>query len=116
MYGVDIHLYAHANAQRRLAGLIVDEDAHRNALDDLDPVTAGILCRQQREARGGCRAYAVDRSGPSLARIGIDVDRYFLSRLDIRQLGLLWARLNPDVIGRNHVECRCRRSNVLTRL
>src|SRR5467141_5358132 len=98
MSGVDIHLYAHANAQRRLAGCIVDEDTHRNALDDLDPVTAGILRRQPREARGGCRTYAVDRSGPSLARIGIDVDRDFLFGLDIRQLGLLWTRLNPDVI------------------
>src|SRR6266478_3268095 len=100
MSGVDIHLHAHADAQRWLAGCIVDEDAHRNALDDLDPVTAGILRRQQREARGGCRTYAVDRSGPSLARIGVDVDRDFLSRPDIGQFGLLRARLNPDVIDR----------------
>ena len=99
-----------------LPGCIVDEDAHRNALDDLDPVTAGILRRQQREARGGCRTYAVDRSVPSLARIGIDVDRDFLFGLDIGQFGLLRARLNPDVIGRNDVECDCRGGEILAGL
>src|ERR1700736_2764522 len=98
MAGVDTHLHAHADAQRWLAGCILDQDAHRNALDDLDPVTAGIFGRKQREARGGCRTYTVDGSGPALAWIGIDVDRHFLSRLDIRQLGFLRARLNPDVI------------------
>src|SRR5712672_862365 len=98
MPGVDIHLHAHADAQRWLAGCIIDEDAHRNALDDLDPVAAGILRRQQRKARGGCRTYALDRSGPSLARIGIDVDRDFLFGLDVGQLGLFRTRLNPDVI------------------
>src|SRR6478736_6060940 len=69
------------------------------------PVAAGVLRRQQREARGGCRTYAVDPPGPSLARIGIDVDRDFLSGPDIGQFGLLRTRLNPDVIGRNDVEC-----------
>ena len=116
MTGVDIHLYAHADAQRWLAGRIVDQDAHRNTLDDLDPVTAGILGRKQREARGRCRAYAVDRSGPSLARIAIDVDRDFLFGLYIRQFGLLWARLNPDVIGLNDVECDCCGGKILAGL
>src|SRR5712671_151432 len=83
MAGVDIHLHAHADAQRWLAGCILDQDAHRNTLNDLDPVTAGILGRKQREARGGCRTYAVDGSGPALARIGIDVDRDFLFGFDV---------------------------------
>src|SRR5580704_1263450 len=114
--GVDIHLHAHADAQRWLAGYIVDADAHRNTLNDLDPVTAGIFRRKQREARGGCRADAVDRPNPSLARIGVDVDRDLLFGLDVGQLGLLWAGLNPDVIGRDDVEGRCRGSEILAGL
>ena len=55
MSGVDIHLYAHANAQRRLAGLIVDEDAHRNALDDLDqlPLVFSAGSNEKLEADAG---------------------------------------------------------------
>ena len=87
-----------------LPGAVVDADAHRNALHDLDPVAAGVLRRQQREARGGGRADAVDRAGPSLARIGVDVDRHLLAGPDIGQLGLLRARLDPDVIGRDDAE------------
>src|SRR5258708_28525545 len=105
MPGVDIHLHAHADAQRRLAGGVADTDAHWNALDDLDPVSAGILRRQQGKARCGCRTDAFDRADPSLAWKSIDLDRHLLSRLDVGQFGFLPARLYPDLIGRNDVEC-----------
>src|SRR5579864_511522 len=75
MSGRDAELHAHADTQRRLAGDVVDADAERNALDDLDPVAAAVLRRQQREARSRRRADAVDRTGPFLAGIAIDFDR-----------------------------------------
>src|ERR1700730_16173211 len=113
MPGVDIHLYAHADSQRWLAGSIADTDTHRNALDDLDPVSAGILRRQPGKARCGCRTYAFDGADPSLTWKSIDLDRHFLSRLDVGQFGFLRARLNPDVIGRDAVECRRRSGKIL---
>src|ERR1700733_4287065 len=48
---IDIHRNAHADAQRRLVGALVDANAHRNALDDLDPIAGRVLRRQEREAR-----------------------------------------------------------------
>ena len=46
--GVDIDLDAHPGAQWRAALVAcVDAHAHRDALDDLDPVAAGVLRRQQ---------------------------------------------------------------------
>src|ERR1700730_3314561 len=114
MAGIDVDLDAHSNPQRRLAGLVVDADAHRNALHHLDPVAAGILGRQQREARRRSRADAVDGAGPSLARISVDLDRHLLAGPDIGQFGFLWTGLDPDVIGRDDVEAGRRRREVLT--
>src|SRR5882757_1603715 len=109
MSGVDIHLHAHADAQRWLPGRIGDADTHRYPLHDLDPVTAGILRRQQRKARCRCWADAVDGAGPLLARIAVDLDQRLLPSLDVGQFGFLRAGLNPDAIGRDNVEPGCRR-------
>src|SRR3984957_14401264 len=49
MSGVGIPPHAHADAQRWLAERVGDTDAHWNALDDLDPVAAGILGGKQGE-------------------------------------------------------------------
>src|SRR5262245_54447178 len=74
MAGVDAELDAHADTQRRLALGVVDAHAQGNALYDLDPVAAAVLGRQQRKARRRSRADALDRAGPALAGIGIDLD------------------------------------------
>src|SRR5690349_2097763 len=47
---IDIDDRAHADTKRRLACRVIDADAHRNALHDLDPVARRVLRRQQREA------------------------------------------------------------------
>src|ERR1700686_4536340 len=77
--GIDAELDAHADAQLRPAGRVGDADPHRDPLYDLDPVAAGIFRRQQREARGRCRADAVDRAGPLLSGVGVDLDGRLLS-------------------------------------
>src|SRR4051812_38816436 len=66
----------------------VDAHAHRDALDDLDPVAARVLRWQQREARGRGRADAVHRPVPFLVRVGVNRDRDRLARPHIGQLGL----------------------------
>src|SRR5882757_6049801 len=116
MSGIDAYLDAHPDTQRRLAGRVADADADWNALDHLDPVSAGILRRQQGKARGGRGAYAFHGAGPTLTRESIDLYRHFLSGPDIGQFGFLWTCLNPDVVGRNDVEGRRRGGKVLTGL
>src|SRR5260370_39404800 len=114
--GVEIPLDAHAEAKRWIDGRIADADTHWNALDDLDPVAAGLLGRQQGKARCRRRTDAFAGAGPSLAWKSMGLGRRLLSGLDIGQLGFLRARLSPDVIGRDDVECRCRGGKVLTGL
>ena len=116
MAGIDAELDAHADAQLRLAGRIGDADPHRNPLHHLDPVAAGVLRRQQREARRRRRADAVDRAGPLLSGIGVDLDGRLLSRPDIGQLGFFRARLDPDVVGRDDVEGGGRGGEILAGL
>src|SRR5690242_13579296 len=57
--GVDAHLDAHADPQRRLVRRGIDFYAHGDALNDLDPIARRVLRRQQREARTRRRADAV---------------------------------------------------------
>src|SRR5262249_55869100 len=70
--GVDVDNRAHASAKGRIVRLPRDLDLHRDALNDLDPIAAGILCRQQRELSTARRADAFDGAGPDAARIGVD--------------------------------------------
>src|SRR5580692_7120048 len=51
MTSVDVDGDAHADAKRRFALGVLDPHAHRNALDDLDPIAGGVLRRQQGKAR-----------------------------------------------------------------
>src|SRR5436305_2003416 len=83
MAGIDAQFHTHADTQRRLAGRVVDAHAQRNALNDLDPVAAAVLGGEQRKARGRRRADALDRAGPLLSRIGVDLDGRFLPGPDI---------------------------------
>src|SRR3981081_450381 len=65
--GIDAQVDAQAEAQLGVSSDIGAADATRDPLHDLDPVAAGIFGRQQRKARGGRRADAVDGAGPALA-------------------------------------------------
>src|SRR5207302_11513761 len=83
MAGIDAQLDAHADAQLGFSGDIGDADAHRDPLHDLDPVAAGVFGRQQRKARRGSWADAVDGAGPALARISVNLHCHLLPGLDV---------------------------------
>src|SRR5260370_26952235 len=53
MAGVDVDGGAHADAQRRRVLGQVDMHAHRNALDDLDPIAGRVLGGQEPQAPAG---------------------------------------------------------------
>ena len=100
MTGVDIDLDAHPGPQRRKVLVArVDTHAHRNTLDDFHPIAAGILRWQQRKLLRRRRADAFNRAAPFRIRIGIHRHRDRLTRVDIRQLGLLRIGVDPDMIG-----------------
>src|SRR5260370_24543792 len=72
--GIDVDGAAHAGAQDRIVRLAIDADAHRDALDDLDPITARVLRRPERQLGAPRRADALHGALPHPARIGIDED------------------------------------------
>jgi hypothetical protein len=99
--------------KRRLARRVVDADAHRNALHDLDPVAGGVLRRQQREARAEAGLMLATLPVPDGARIGVDADRRRLARLHIGQFGFLRARRDPQMVGRDQAEGLLRSRQIL---
>ena len=105
MTGVDIHFNAHPGPQRRQIRIAcVDAHAHGDALHDLDPVAAGILCRQKRELLRRRGADALNDAVPLQARIGVDRHRGRLPRPHICQLRLFRGcsrpRRDPRLPGR----------------
>src|SRR5690606_15136491 len=94
----DAHIGAHARAQHRIVRGAVDADADRNALDDLDPVAAGVLRRKQRELRAGAGADGVERAGEGVAGIGVDRDLGLLAGLQLLEIGFLGIGVDPDMI------------------
>ena len=76
------------------------------ALDDLDPVAAGVLRRQQRKFLRRGRAHAFDDAVPFQVRISIDGDGGRLAGPNVGQLGLLRRRIDPHMIGVDQEEGR----------
>jgi hypothetical protein len=64
-------------------------------LHDLDPVSAGILWRQNSEFRAGCRADAGDDGLQGDIGIGVDDDIGMLTDREIRKLHFLQIGLDP---------------------
>jgi len=103
--GVELDDDADARPQRRhilVAG--IDVHAHRHALHDLDPVSTGVLRRQQGKLLRRRRADALDHAVPHDARIGIDGYRCFLAGTYMRELGFLRSRVDPEVIGVDEID------------
>jgi hypothetical protein len=53
---------------------LVNEDFHRDALNDLNEITSSILRRQQREVGASPTLKAVDMTAQRVVREGIDID------------------------------------------
>ena len=114
MTGIDFDHHAHTGAQRWQGPIArLDAHAHRDALHDLYPVTAGVLRRQKRELLGRRPTDALDSAAPLPIRICIDRHRDRLARLHICHLSLLRICVDPDVICGDQEEGGCRGLKIL---
>src|SRR5260370_2116379 len=84
--GIDVDGDAHAGAQDRIVRLAIDADAHRDALDDLDPITARVLRRQDRELRPAPRPDPLPAAPPHPPLIGLPSAPHRTPRHPITQL------------------------------
>lgn len=57
---IDANVHRQADARGFSAYRGIEHDTDRQTLDNFDPVTAGVLCRQQRESAAGANAQALD--------------------------------------------------------
>ena len=87
---------------------MVERDAYRQALHDLDPVAGGVLRRQQREGIAGAGRKACDVAMKHDAgAISVGGDRHRLADTDIGKLYFLEIRIDPKRIKRHHRHQRC---------
>jgi len=102
---VDIDFDAHPRSQRRHPGSAgVDTHAQWNALDNFDPVAAGVLRREQLKFLRPGRADAFDGAVPLDVRVGIDCRHHWLAQPHVSHLRFFRIALDPGVIGGDQVE------------
>src|SRR5471032_3590490 len=77
--GVDVDVYTHTGAERRIIGLALNLHPHADALHDLHPIAARILRRQQRELGTARGADALDRSRPGTVMIRVDINVHLIA-------------------------------------
>ena len=77
--------------------LAVEDDLHRDPLDDLGEVAGGIVSGKQRELGTGRRGDAVHLAGEDVAANRVDRDLDLLADRHAAQLGLLEVRGYPVV-------------------
>ena len=82
----------------------IELKAHRQTLDDLDPIAGRILGRQHCEIGASAGAHADDVRPERAVRIGIDVDRRLLAWTHMGQARLAEIRLDPDAPARQQRE------------
>src|SRR5713101_1785280 len=114
--GIDLHCRGHAGADRWLADLRQKPKLHRQALHDLDPVSTGVLRRQDGELRAGRRAQAFDHRLPGRVGIGVEHHCGLLADPHIGELGLLEIGLDPGTAHHDQREQRGRCLHLLALL
>jgi len=101
---VDFGFHRESDPQRMLGQLVVVERyAHRDALDDLDPVAGRVLRRQQRERGAGSGAEPFDLAVILhflAVHIGAQLDR--LADAQVANLAFLEIRFDPNLVERDH--------------
>src|SRR4051812_38993241 len=118
LVGVDVDSHREADLQRmRLELLGIQEDAHRHALDYLDPVAGGVLRRKQGERASGAgaeaRHFAVELDRGAV-RVGDE--RHRLPRSQVRELVFLEVRIDPYALERHHGHEHVARRDTLAHL
>ena len=74
----DLHPGCHRHARAEhitVVGRVVEDDLHRDALDDLHVIAGGVLRREQAERGAGAGLEAVDVPFEILVGVGVDLDR-----------------------------------------
>src|ERR1700722_19842698 len=94
--GVDPCRDTDAREQRLVRIDLIEFEAHRQTLDNLDPIAGRILGRQHREIRSSARTHADDVRLELAIRISIDVDRRLLTWTHVGQARFAEIRLYPD--------------------
>ena len=88
----------------RFGSTLIELEAYRQTLDDLDPIAGRILGRQDREIRSGAWTHADDVRLERAIRISVDVDRRLLTWTHVGQAGFAEIRLDPDAPARQQRE------------
>ena len=109
MASVDPRGDTDARKQRPVRIDLIELEAYRQTLDDLDPIAGRILGRQDREIRSGARAHADDVRLERVIRISVDVDRRLLTWTHVGQAGFAEIRLDPDAPARQQRRTRAHR-------
>ena len=104
MASVDPRGDTDAGEQRLVRIDLIKLEAHRQTLDNLDPIAGRILGRQDREIRSGARTHADDVRLELAIRISVDVDRCLLTRTHVSEAGFAEIRLDPDAPARHQRE------------
>ncbi len=119
-----MHVHTHGCRQADAQGVGLElgglqQNAHRDALHDLDPVAGRILSRQQRKgaaAAGGNVGYVAVVF--NIVPIEVGVDRHRLSGAHMLELSFLEVGVDPDIIERDYGPSRAyprRRADPLAR-
>jgi hypothetical protein len=96
--GAGVHLDQGAESGAQFVAGILELDAHRHALGNLDPVAGGILCRNDGKLGTGCQAQAVYRALPLLVGEAVEIDAYRLSGGNPGQISLDEVGFNPEPV------------------
>ena len=86
--------------------VLVEGDAQRNALHHLDPVSGGVLRRQDRELRAGAGADRHDVALEGVIGEDVDVERRLLADAQIGDVGFLRIGVDPGRLIVDHAEDR----------
>src|ERR1700685_1577360 len=81
----------------------LENDLHRDSLDDFDVVAGGVFRRQQTEGWAGGPGDAVDVAVQN-STAGVDMNPGFLTNAHVPQLGFLEVGSDPDIIKRHNGE------------
>ena len=99
LFVVHIGADREADEQWDLVGVVVGQlDADRQPLDDLHEVTRGVLRRQQGQGLAGPHGEAGDAALELMpAAVHVDLAAHPLADAQVRKLGLLEVRVDPDL-------------------
>ena len=76
--------------------LLIDSDAHAEALGDFGKIAAGVGCRQQSEFAGGSIADSSHLAGEFLVWESINRNVHHLADLDLTDICFLDVSINPN--------------------